>query len=80
MPRCAVLFLLFVCLLFAVIGPVKSGFEKFCKSENERIGGHRDGICGKELSYVIEIVCKGEFSQMKKRSEKSNAKAEEGMW
>jgi|JYMV01.1.fsa_nt_gi hypothetical protein len=65
MPRYAVWFLVFLCLIYAVIWPVLAGFEKYCASDDK---GHKDGICGDDLSIVVQLVCDGKFSLPKKRS------------
>lgn len=68
MPRYAVWLLVFVFVIYAFIWPVLAGFEKYCMSQTERYGGHKDGICGDELSLVVTLVCEGKFSLPKKRS------------
>jgi hypothetical protein len=42
-----------------------AGFEKYCASDDK---GHKDGICGDDLSIVVQLVCDGKFSLPKKRS------------
>ena len=35
---------------------------------NQSKTGHKDGICGDDLSIVVQLVCDGKFSLPKKRS------------